>query len=69
MRWEITPRGKLRSLCCARVGNPTYISEFGCNGHFVVRRLGMRAALWDAWRLGLGRGFGMRVSLWDEGLA
>ena len=44
---------------------PTYISEFGCGGHFVVRRFEVRVALWDAWRLESERNFGMGFALWD----
>ena len=62
MRWEVTQCGRLRDLCCDRTGNPTYISEFGCGGRFVVGRFEVRTAL-----LGCMAPWGGAV-LWDERL-
>ena len=46
-RWEVTPCGQLRGLCCVRTSNPTYISEFGCEGRFVFWCPEMGARLWN----------------------
>lgn len=61
MRWEVTPCGQLRGLCCVRTSNPTYISEFGWEGLVAGRGVGLLSTLWDGLCFGLGRGFKMRV--------
>ena len=47
MHREVTPCGQLRDLGRVGTGSPTYISEFGWEGRFVVGGLGMRAVLWE----------------------